>query len=119
MARQNIERSLRRKRAVFIIFVYQSPQAAWKFVQRREAVEGRRIRAEDFAEKFCASQAVANQMKAEFGSRIRLMLIIKDLDNVRGRYFQKSIERIDDHIPERYNTQEILTLIENSPATAG
>jgi len=102
---------------VFVIFVYQPPQVAWDFVLRREEVEGRRIRARDFAQKFCASQAVANKMKAEFGRQITLMLILKSIDSAGNRFYQKSIERIDDHIPDRYDEQEILTLIENqSPA---
>ncbi|MGR3913012.1 MAG: zeta toxin family protein [Gammaproteobacteria bacterium] len=117
MARRNIERSLKRARNVFIIFAYQPPQIAWDFVLRREEVEGRRIRAHDFAQKFCASQAVANKMKAEFGKQIALTLIIKSIDSAGARFYQKSIERIDDHIPERYGEREILALIENqSPA---
>lgn len=117
MARQNIQRSLKRGRDVFIIFVYQSPQTAWNFVLQREVVEGRRVRAEDFAEKFCASQAVVNRMKAEFGRRITLELIIKELDQ-SDRSCQRSIERIEDHIPERYSAQEILALIANPPVAA-
>jgi len=111
MARQNIQRSLKRGREVFVIFVYQSPQAAWDFVQRREAVEGRRVRPEDFASKFCASQAVVNQMKAEFGGDITLSLVVKDLDDAANRFYHKSIRRIEDHIPERYNAEEIRALI--------
>ncbi len=55
MARQNIQRSLKRNRDVFVLFVYQSPFIAWNFVQKREKLEGRRILPQDFAEKFCAS----------------------------------------------------------------
>lgn len=116
MGRLNIERSLKRNRGVFVIFVYQPPQIAWDFVLRRELVEGRRIRAQDFAQKFCASQAVVNKMKAEFGKQIRLTLIIKDIGNDGNQFYRKSIERIGDHIPERYNEQEILELIQKSPA---
>ncbi len=64
-----IERSLKRGRGIFIFFVYQSSQEAWRFVQRREKVEGRHIRPEDFAEKFCESQRVVNKMKSEFGKK--------------------------------------------------
>ena len=116
MARLNIQRSLKRGRDVFVIFVYQSPRVAWDFVQHRERVEGRRIRPADFAEKFCASQSVANKMKAEFGAQIVLTLISKDIDDGGWRFFEEDIERIDDHIPERYDEQEILALIENQPA---
>lgn len=113
MAKQNIERSLQRKRSVFILFVYQFPQAAWKFVQEREIVEGRRIRAEDFAKKFCDSRKVVNRMKAEFGKEITLMLLQKSIDGT-DKMFKKSIERIDDHIPEKYNEEKILREINAS-----
>ncbi|MDD9812498.1 MAG: zeta toxin family protein [Gammaproteobacteria bacterium] len=111
VARQNIERSLKRGREVFVMFIYQSPQIAWDFVQRREEVEGRRIFADNFAQKFCASYAVVNKMKAEFGDKITLSLIIKNIDNTGNRSHHKSIQRVDDHIPERYNAEEILALI--------
>jgi len=35
VARKNIERSLRKGREVLIIFVYQEPELAWRFVQAR------------------------------------------------------------------------------------
>jgi len=111
VARQNIERSLKRDREVFVMFIYQSPQIAWDFVQRREEVEGRRILAEDFAHKFCASHAVVDQMKAEFGDKITLSLVIKSIDNTGSRSYHENIQRIDDHIPERYSAEEILALI--------
>lgn len=40
-AQENISRSLKRHRAVQILYVYQDPMLAWEFVQSREAVEGR------------------------------------------------------------------------------
>ena len=112
MARQNIERSLKRKRKVFVLFVYQSPLVAWKFVLSREEVEGRRVRPEDFAEKFCASREVVNKMKEEFKDKIVLMLLSKDLDG-SDKFFKKSVERIDDHIPKKYTESEILAEIKN------
>jgi len=111
IARQNIERSLKRGRDVFVMFIYQSPQIAWDFVQRREEVDGRRVFADKFAQKFCASYAVVNKMKTEFGDKITLSLIIKNIDNTGNRSYHKSIERVDDHIPEQYNAEDILALI--------
>ncbi len=116
MARLNIKRSLKRERRVFVIFVYQSHLIAWDFVLRREEVEGRRIRAEDFARQFCASQAVVNKMKEEFGSQVTLSLIIKNIKNTGVRFYQKNIQRVEDHIGERYSEQEIQKSIENQAA---
>lgn len=47
-ARENIQRSLNKGRFVQILYVYQDPVQAWKFVQKRESKEGRRIPREDF-----------------------------------------------------------------------
>jgi UDP-N-acetylglucosamine kinase len=44
IARRNIDRSLKKKRTVQILYVYQEPLLAWEFVRAREAAEGRRIR---------------------------------------------------------------------------
>ena len=46
-AKTNIEPSLKKRRPIQILYVYQKPQLAWDFVQKREKVEGRRIRLED------------------------------------------------------------------------
>ena len=111
MARQNIGRSLKRGRGVFIAFVHQHPAQAWRFVQERESVEGRRIRAEDFATKWCASWDVVNLMKAEFGASVVLSLICKNMDG-SDKFHLKSIDRIDSHIPRKYKADEILGMIE-------
>ena len=50
-AQKNISRSLKKERAVQILYVYQEPMLAWEFVQKREAAEGRRIRPEHFVEQ--------------------------------------------------------------------
>ncbi len=107
MAKQNIERSLKRGRIVFVVFVYQAPSIAWDFVLNREEVEGRRIRPEDFAKKFCASREVANKMKEKFQGKIDLMLLSKNIDGT-NKFYKKSVERIDDHIPEKYSEEQIL-----------
>src|SRR3989344_5801466 len=39
----NIKRSLKKKRPVFIFYVYQKPEVAWKFTEAREKTEGRNI----------------------------------------------------------------------------
>ncbi len=111
IAKQNIERSLKRSREVFIVFVYQPPKQAWRFVQEREKAEGRCIRLEDFAAKFCASHKVANKMKAEFRKNVTLSLIQKNIDGA-NKFYEKSIERIDDFIAEKYTEQQIIDEIE-------
>ncbi|MHB8564647.1 MAG: zeta toxin family protein, partial [Acidiferrobacteraceae bacterium] len=52
VAEKNIQRSLKRDRTVQILYVYQEPQQAWRFVQAREAAEGRRTQPDDFVRQY-------------------------------------------------------------------
>jgi len=50
IAEKNIIRSLKKKRMVQILYVYQDPALAWQFVQAREKAEGRHIPPKQFIE---------------------------------------------------------------------
>lgn len=101
-AKNNIERSLRKKRLVQILYVYQDPMLAWEFVQAREAQEGRRIGPEEFVDQYFAAREVVNGLKEEFGSRIRVDLLLKNHDGTH-RLYKAGIDRIDNHVPEKYD----------------
>ncbi len=81
MLKKNIERSLSKGRLVQILYVYQQPFLAWNFVQEREAIEGRRIRPETFIEQYFSAREVVNRLKGEFGSNIKVDLLMKNNDN--------------------------------------
>jgi len=106
VARKNIHRSLNKGRFVQVLYVYQYPQLAWDFVQKRERVEGRRIRPETFVEQYFGARSVVNQLKQEFGKRIQVDLLMKNLDGSH-RLYEKNIERIDKHVPEIYSRDEL------------
>lgn len=106
VARKNIERSLKRKRIVQILYVYQEPMLAWEFVQAREAAEGRRIRPETFIDQYFAAREVVNRLKREFGKDISVDLLLKNNDNSR-RLYQAGVDQIDNHIPEKYSRTDI------------
>jgi UDP-N-acetylglucosamine kinase len=101
-ARANIERCLKKGRAVQILYVYQDPILAWEFVQAREAEEGRRVPAERFIDQYFAARDVVNVLKEEFGSQIMVDLLVKPNDNA-PRLFRAGIDRIDYHVPEKYD----------------
>ncbi|CAD5376741.1 Zeta_toxin domain-containing protein [Pseudomonas sp. OF001] len=101
IARSNIERSLGRGRVVQILYVYQEPLLAWRFVQAREASEGRRIRPEHFVEQYFAARDVVNQLKLEFGKQIHVDLLVKNNDN-SARSYKAGIDQIDYHVPEKH-----------------
>lgn len=109
-AEQNVRRSLKKDRIVQILYVYQEPRLAWEVVLRREAVEGRNIRPQDFVEQYFASRRVVNELKSRFGRRIWVDLLVK---NTRHgvRAYEANIGRIDHHIPEKYTATEVRELV--------
>ena len=106
VARKNIERSLKRKRIVQILYVYQEPILAWEFVRAREAAEGRRIRPETFTDQYFAAREVVNRLKREFGKAIQVDLLLKNNDNSK-RLYQAGVDQIDHHIPEKYSRADV------------
>lgn len=100
-AAENIKRSLKRKRFVQIIYVYQDPVFAWEFVQAREKVEGRRVLRERFIEQYFDARNVVNRLKQEYGKAIEVDLLLKNLDG-SDRVYKANIDAIDNHIPEKY-----------------
>tara|TARA_B100000809_G_C15034962_1_gene493417 strand:- start:229 stop:957 length:729 start_codon:yes stop_codon:yes gene_type:complete len=109
-AKQNIERSLKRKRTVMIIFVYQDPEFAWKFVTAREKVEGRRVPPEVFINQFLSSQTVANRLKEEFGNKITIELLIKNLDGSK-EIFHSNVNSIDQYLVNKYNLASLEKIV--------
>jgi UDP-N-acetylglucosamine kinase len=110
IAHKNIERSLKKNRTVQILYVYQEPRMAWAFVRAREAAEGRRIQPETFIEQYFAARDVVNRLKATFGKDIAVDLLLKNNDNTR-RLYEAGIERIDNHIPEKYTRADLEQMI--------
>lgn len=100
VAERNTQRSLDKRRTVQILYVYQEPEQAWKFVQARETAEGRRIQPEDFVRQYFAAREVVSRLKAEFGKDIRVDLLMKNNDGT-DRFYRNGVDRIDNHIPEK------------------
>lgn len=106
VAEKNIERSLKRDRAVQILYVYQEPEQAWKFVQARETAEGRRIQPEDFVRQYFAARDVVNNLKARFGKAISVDLLMKNNDG-SNQFYRAGVDQIDNHIPEKYSPTDV------------
>ncbi len=109
-AKQNIERSIKKKRVVQILYVYQEPALAWEFVKSREAVEGRHIKRETFIEQYFAARNVVNQLKTHFGSQISVDLLLKNTDN-SDRLYKAGIDQIDNHVPEKYTPADLAKIL--------
>lgn len=101
-AEHNIARSLRKGRAVQILFVYQDPCQAWQFVCARETVEGRHIDLDTFVRQYFEARRVVNALKAQFGADIKVDLLLKNNDG-SNRSYQANVDNIDHYAPEAYD----------------
>ena len=106
VAEKNILRSLKRGRTVQILYVYQDPHQAWKFVQAREAAEGRRIQREDFVRQYFAARDVVNRLKVKFGKDVQVDLLMKNNDGSQ-QFYRAGADQIDNHIPEKYTETDV------------
>jgi UDP-N-acetylglucosamine kinase len=109
-ARENINRSLKHGRAVFIVYVYQNPLLAWKFVKAREQKDGRHVPREAFIEQYFKARENVNLLKKDFGKSIQVDLVVKNNDGTDFSY-RENIDVIDNHIPESYDTNRLLEVI--------
>lgn len=110
VAARNVSRSLEHRRTVQILYVYQEPAQAWRFVQAREAAEGRRINPEDFVREYFAARAVVNRLKNEWGKLIHVDLLMKNNDGSQ-RFYRAGVDQIDNHIPENYSPADVRHLL--------
>lgn len=109
-ARENIQRSLKRGRFVQILYVYQEPLQAWRFVKAREKKDGRVIPPTAFVEEYFGARENIAVLKKEFGSEIQIDIIIKNIDGSDYGYHE-NIGSIDGYIKEGYNRDSLLRAI--------
>jgi UDP-N-acetylglucosamine kinase len=108
----NIKRSLnpKRKREVFIIYVYQDPLQAWNFVTQRAIKDGRHVPKAAFTEQYFASRKNVNYIKELYGDTIKVDIIIKNIDGTNLRYIENAAS-IDTYIKEQYSKSDLERLI--------
>ena len=111
IARENIQRSLKRGRFVQIFYVYQDPIQAWNFVQQRELLEGRRITKEHFISHYFSARDSVNSLKKEFGDKIKVDLLVKNIDG-SDRSYKENIDIIDNYVPERYTLETLNNVVQ-------
>lgn len=103
---KNITRSLNKNRKVGVLYLYQDPVIAWEFTKKRETLEGRKIPLDIFINAFFAAKENVNKIKAEFGDKVELWLIIKNLEQgIEKTYF--NIDNVDSYLKIDYNSQSL------------
>jgi predicted ABC-type ATPase len=110
IAENNIRLSLDKRRPVFIQYVIQPPEIAWQFTKDREQVDGRNITREDFIEQFISARDVVAAVKKEFGSKIQVDLVERNLKT--GKYEPTfNISNLDRYLPKKYSKDDLEKLL--------
>ena len=112
-SRTNILRSLHKNRKVGIIYLYQDPVIAWQFTQKRETLEGRNIPLEMFVTAFFAAKENVSKIKSEFGNKVELWLITKNLEQgIEKTYF--NIDNVDSYLKIEYTPESLMEKLKKS-----
>lgn len=113
-SKDNIERSLKPKyrRDVFVVYVYQNPVQAWRFVKERENKDGRCVPAEVFVEQYFTARDNVNRLKDVFGSKIQVDMVVKNIDGTDFKY-KENITLVDSHMKEIYSRETLIEAIHN------
>lgn len=109
-SKENIKRSLDKKRFVQIVYVYQDPLQAWEFVKAREIKDGRKVPRDAFIKQYFTARQNVNLLKKEFNNNIKVDLIIKNIDGTDYNS-SENIDVIDNHISEKYTKNDLEKLI--------
>lgn len=104
---KNIERSVKYGRPVKIWYLYLDPRIAWDYTRKREVLEGRPIKKEDFINAFFLAKENVNKAKRQFGKTVDLNLVIKDFSNSQNNKLQLNVENIDNYITIGYNAEQL------------
>jgi predicted ABC-type ATPase len=112
VAEKNIERSLKRRRLVQILYVYQEPAFAWQFVRARQIQEGRHIPPEKFVDQYFMAREVVQKLKDNYGDQIRVDVLLKNTDGTTQRSFA-DVDDVDKCVPERFNREQVMAVADS------
>ena len=88
-AMQNIIRSQKVNRPVFIFYIYQHPSVAWKFTQAREFTEGRNIPKSAFIEQFLGAKDTIGKILEQRSEKDKINIYL-----VRKNFELNSVESV-------------------------
>ncbi len=107
LALQNIERVLKRKYDLKIIYVQQDPRRAWEYTVAREKVEHRAIDLDGFVESYF--RTIQNLLKLKDFEDVKLDIFVKDHSNGVKKWIRNiSTKDIDQYVKVEYNDKKAL-----------
>jgi hypothetical protein len=112
-ALDNISRSLEKQRLVFIFYLYQKPEIAWKFTKAREIIEKRNIPKSAFIDQFFGAKETVDRLRKKFAEKITIFLVKKNFEkNIVENFVEmESDKQIDCYFKDGYtknNLEKIL-----------
>ncbi|WP_382321318.1 zeta toxin family protein [Hydrogenophaga sp. UC242_50] len=107
---ENVERAVKKGREVLLLYVYQEPLQAWRFVQAREEAEGRNIPPARFVDQFFGARDVVNELKVKFGPSVQVDVIFKDIDG-KNRRFEANISDLNHAAPIPYSREDVERIV--------
>ena len=110
VAEKNVQRSLDKGRFVQILYVYQEPLFAWRFVLARELSEGRNIPPDQFVDQFFKSREVVQDLKVKFKQEVKVDVLLKNIDGSR-RMYHANVDLIESHVPQRYTRGQVIDIV--------
>jgi adenylate kinase family enzyme len=106
----NIEIALRKKREVYIYYIYQEPLRAWEFTLKRERLEQRKITKESFVNAFIKARENVHYVKNLYSDRVILNIIIKNYaNNIEKVYI--NVQNIDTYVGREYNEETLYRIL--------
>lgn len=109
-AEENIKRALKRKREVYVFYIYQEPMLAWDFAQKREKIEKRKITLDVFVADFLKAKENTNKIKEIFKDKIKINLIKKDYYNQIEKFWI-NVDNIDNYIEFEYTEEKLYNIL--------
>lgn len=109
-SRENIKRSLRKRRSVGIFYLYIDPIIAWNFTLKRAKIIGRSVPRSFFIESLFHAKENVNKIKSEFGSKVELTLLERSYDRDKRVFRGKTtlnIENIDNYLKIKYTKDSL------------
>ena len=113
-ARENTQRSLSKNRKVFVFYVYQKPEIAWRFTQAREEAEGRNIPKSVFINQFLGAKETVVNISREFGDKVVLWVVIKNLEDNTVKdilKYDSAKRKIDDYLGDSYTRDDLEMMV--------
>jgi len=110
---QNINRSLAKKRIVFIFYIYQPPRVAWNFTKKRELLEGRNIPKYAFIEQFIGARKTINYIRSNYGKEVVIYFVEKNYEKNTVKQFAEIEpgQTVDQYMSKIYTKSELNKII--------